>query len=264
MLKINNLFSSTQNLKVQISFNSGNLMVYAPSTVGLGDSSNNLIDFYREINVGSILIITPSYYGNDIGAFQYSSTYPRKNGNSISWNSLIPTKQYVLKILEIREFNGWMTFTVESLTYSGAFNIPASALISLDFILAPKNSGGNISVNSNFTKQFSFGGVLTPQQLTTNTNNYSTTNLSTCNFLRLSSSSEVNLTGIQAPNPITNQTIFLTNIGNNNITLKNSSLFSLAGNRFYITNNIILGPNSGVTLIYDNITFGWRCFGVQN
>jgi len=264
VVRINNTIPSTRNLKIQVSFNAGNINPYTPARLGFADNSTSLVDFYREINVGSILIITSSHYGNDIGTFQYSTTYPRQSGSGIGWQALITAQQYVFKILKIEEFNGWFTFTVEALKYSGLIDIPAAALISLNFILAPKNNGGNISIDSNFTKQLSFGGVLTPPQLITNTNNYNPTNLESSNFLRLSSSSDINLTGLQAPSPNTNQTIFLTNIGNNNITLKNRSLFSLANNRFYIKDDIVLEPDSGVTLIYDTISLAWRCFGVQN
>jgi hypothetical protein len=261
VVRINSFSNVIPNLKIQVSYNIGNLAVYAPDNVGFGDSTS-LVDFYREITLGSILIIKPSYYGNDIATFQYSSTYPRKNGNSINWDALIPTKQYVFKIIGIEQFNGWVTFSVQS--YSSNFNIPAKALISLDFILAAKNGGGDVEVDTNFKKEVSFGGVLTPSQLIANTNNYNPTNLSTCNYLRVRSANDINLTGLQSPTPTTNKTIFITNVGSRNITLKNNSLFSLAQNRFYFTNDIILSPNSGATLIYDTTTLGWRCFGVHN
>ena len=264
-------------LKLQVSYLTGDWNVFNQNAASTNMKGAFMRYFFEQINVGSLLILKTNYFGDQSTKTNLSgqvSRFPRRGWDgtkwTVTWSGLTVNfpESYVFRIQDIQFFEtgtGWATFQLELLNGGiNAIDIPVLELVTLDFILAPQNNGGNIEIDSNFKKQFSFGGVLTPSQLVTNTNNYNPTNLSTCNFLRLSSSSDVNLTGLKAPNPITNQTIFLTNIGNNSITLKNSSLLSLAENRFYITNNIILGPNSGVTLIYDNITLGWRCFGVQN
>lgn len=268
-------------LKIQVSYYTSDFNVFSEAAPNNSSAGAFMRYFFEEINVGSIMTLkvngrpsnnlTPSAFNpTDTDAVTFPvRTYDGTRWN-VAWREVHPLEMttYVFKIKGIEFFDsgtGWATFDVECLNGNvSSIGISVLEPLSIDFILAPKNNGGTIAIDSNFTKQLSFGGVLTPSQLITNTNNYNPTNLESSNFLRLSSSSDINLTGLQAPSPNTNQTIFLTNIGNNNITLKNRSIFSLAQNRFYITDDIILEPDSGVTLIYDTISLAWRCFGIQN
>jgi len=268
-------------LKIQVSYYTSDFNVFSEAAPNNSSAGAFMRYFFEEINVGSIMTLkvngrpsnnlTPSAFNpTDTDAVTFPVRTYDGTRWKVAWREVHPveTTTYVFKIKGIEFFDsgtGWATFDVECLNGNvSAIGISVLEPLSIDFILAPKNNGGTISIDSNFTKQLSFGGVLTPSQLITNTNNYNPANLESCNYLRLSSSSDVNLTGLQAPSPNTNQTVFLTNIGNNNITLKNRSLFSLANNRFYIKDDIVLEPDSGVTLIYDTISLAWRCFGVQN
>jgi hypothetical protein len=124
-------------------------------------------------------------------------------------------------------------------------------------------TGGDFSQNINFTGQFSLGGVLSPPALSTDTDDYNPTGLSSCNFLRLSADSDVNLTGIQSPVPSSNQVIFLLNLGSGNVNLLDNNAGSTASNRFYMNNDRLLNTNEGVIIIYDTIIAGWRCLAFQ-
>ena len=114
-----------------------------------------------------------------------------------------------------------------------------------------------------FSESITFGGSLTPPIITGDQSNYSPSGLQNTNFLRLSSVGNINITGLQAPTPVSNQGIFICNIGVNNIMIKNDNSSSIAKNRFLIGNNKTLQPNEGIMLIYDNISLRWRSQAIQ-
>mgnify|MGYP006275397113 CR=1 FL=1 len=124
-------------------------------------------------------------------------------------------------------------------------------------------TGGNFTDNVSLEGQFALKGALTPTTLTTTTHNYNPPGLATCNFLRLSASTNISLSGIQAPSPTTFQVIFLINIGSGNILLIRNNPGSLSANQFKMNNDQMLNTNEGVVLIYDAIVGGWRCVGTQ-
>lgn len=103
--------------------------------------------------------------------------------------------------------------------------------------------------------------IITPTILGADTNNYNPTSLQTSSIIRLSSSLAISLTGVTAPNTARNKVLFLYNVGAFNITLVNASASSTAGNRFNMGANLILAPNSGIILTYDQVSASWLCFG---
>lgn len=98
--------------------------------------------------------------------------------------------------------------------------------------------------------------VISPTSLGASANNYSPTSMSTSSWLRLTSSLDVDITGLATG--ASGRTVAIVNIGSFNITLKNASGSSTATNRFAFAGDIVLTPNTGVILIYDNTTQRWR------
>lgn len=103
----------------------------------------------------------------------------------------------------------------------------------------------------------SFSGVITPTQLTANTNDYNPTSLGTANVVRVSSNAPINLTGIVPPRNFCGQ--WWLNVGGSAITLPHESGLSSAANRFNFAagNNIVLNRTGMVFLYYDQPSSRW-------
>lgn len=124
-----------------------------------------------------------------------------------------------------------------------------------------RSNGSNwlkVTTTGEFTGTISFGGDLTPPNITGNTNNYSPTGLSTCNFLRLSTTGNFNITGLLAPATAVNQGIFICNVGTNNFILKNQDAGSTAANRFLLGGDRTIQADEGLMVIYDQVSQRWR------
>lgn len=106
---------------------------------------------------------------------------------------------------------------------------------------------------------FGTTGVITPTTLAANQNNYTPTGISTAAVVRLSASVAVDITGLVSST--SGRIIALCNVGSFNITLKDESASSTAANRFALTGDIVLTPDSGVVLQYDATSIRWRPFG---
>ena len=91
--------------------------------------------------------------------------------------------------------------------------------------------------------------ITTADIITTNTNNYNPTNLQSSRILKISSSSNISISGLTAP--AYSKIIFLINVGDNQITLQNNHANSTAGNRFLFNGNVALKQNESVILFYD-------------
>lgn len=100
-------------------------------------------------------------------------------------------------------------------------------------------------------------GVVSPAQLTANTDNWSVTGLSTAAVIRASTNASRNLTGIASPTA--GQRVTLCNVGSFDLVLMHD-VTSTAANRFYCPNNtdLTLDPNASVDLWYDNTSSRWR------
>lgn len=123
----------------------------------------------------------------------------------------------------------------------------------------PITTTGTVTIGSLVTN-----GILIPAALTTNTNDWNPAGLSSCMFLRASATTNVSLTGIQAPNPASNLVIFLLNLGSGNINILRNNAGSSVGNRFINNNDVLLNTNECVIMMYDSTSLGWRIFGIQN
>lgn len=104
-------------------------------------------------------------------------------------------------------------------------------------------------------------GVLSPAQLTANTDNYAPTGIVNANCLRLSTDASRNLTGINAWKD--GRLCFIFNVGTNDLVLVNDAT-STAANRFLLGANVTLNANEGIGLWYDATSSRFRAFGVHN
>ena len=81
--------------------------------------------------------------------------------------------------------------------------------------------------------------IITPAQLTTNTDNYNPTGLATCNVIRQDISASIELSGLEAPASGVNKVIWFQSIttANRNIKFMHNSSSSSVGNRFFLRDN---------------------------
>lgn len=104
-------------------------------------------------------------------------------------------------------------------------------------------------------------GVVSPAQITANTDNWAVTGLSTAGVIRASTDASRNLTGIASPT--SGQALLLVNVGAFDLVLVHDAT-STAANRFLCPGsaNLTLNPNDSVRLWYDNTSSRWRVIGV--
>lgn len=107
------------------------------------------------------------------------------------------------------------------------------------------------------------GDYLAPSPLTGNTDNWAPTGVNNYGVLHVTSSSAVDLTGIQAPSPATLTIVILINSGSFTITLKHDNAGSTAANRFYLPQSLdmALPTNGSALLLYDTAYSRWRAIG---
>lgn len=98
-------------------------------------------------------------------------------------------------------------------------------------------------------------GILSPAQITGNQNDYNPTSLDSTSICRLSSDASRNITGMAGG--IAGRTIFVHNVGAQDIVLKDETTSS-ATNRFALTADLTLSPDSVAILQYDGTTGRWR------
>jgi hypothetical protein len=115
--------------------------------------------------------------------------------------------------------------------------------------------------DSPLSGQVAFTGIITPTALSSTTNDWAPTGLSTASVIRASSSVDVTITGLSAqPSGVT---IFLQNVGSNLLTLADSSGSSSAANQFSFGGaDVVLGPSYGLVLRYDGTSSRWRSSGI--
>jgi hypothetical protein len=102
--------------------------------------------------------------------------------------------------------------------------------------------------------------IISPAQITANTNDYNPAGLQTATVMRLSTDVSRNLTGITALTA-GNRAVKVFNIGATDLVLKHEDVASVAANRFYLGIDLTLAANEGCTLWYDTTSARWRCCG---
>lgn len=113
---------------------------------------------------------------------------------------------------------------------------------------------GNLTVQ----KTVKWTGILTPTELTSNTNNYAPPSFADNTILRISSDATRDLTGIVPGASQTGRLIYLTNVGSNTINLRNESASSTAANRFALGVDFALNAGVTIGLWYDGTSSRWR------
>ena len=104
---------------------------------------------------------------------------------------------------------------------------------------------------------FALPGVITPTQLSADTDDWAPTGLSAASIIRVSTDASRNLTGLTGG--ASGRVIALANVGSFNLVLKKLSSSSSAGNQFSLTQDLIVIPTQIVLLVYDNTSTKWRC-----
>ncbi len=118
-------------------------------------------------------------------------------------------------------------------------------------------SGTATTQDLNVLGTFSLSGVLVPSALTTDTNDYDPPGIEDSSTIQLSSTIDVNLSGINAP--LVDGTFYwIDNTGTKTITLLSKSTLSAPGNRFLISNPVPIPPDGSVEVHYDGVNAGWR------
>ncbi len=103
-----------------------------------------------------------------------------------------------------------------------------------------------------------FDSEVAPPSLSANQNDFNPTNLSTASVLMLTASVPVDLTGLVSSS-VSGRTLWLYNVGANNITLKHQSASSTAANRFIGRGgaDTVLTPNTAVQLWFSASQTRW-------
>lgn len=106
-------------------------------------------------------------------------------------------------------------------------------------------------------ERFSYKGVLTPAQITADTDDYNPSGLTTATVLRVSTDAARNLTGIAGGEE--GRLLLLINVGSFNITLKHDQT-STAANRInnIVSADLVIGPGDYTLLLYDSTALRWR------
>lgn len=122
------------------------------------------------------------------------------------------------------------------------------------------DSGTDTYIDDSIHTEFKLKGTaLTPSQITSNQNDYNPTGWNEKQtILRLSSDASRNITGLIPGSNPKNRHVWIFNVGSNNIVLKDDDSGSSAANRFALSGDITLTPDSSALLYYDSTTSKWR------
>lgn len=112
------------------------------------------------------------------------------------------------------------------------------------------------SIVGSFASSISFTGVITPTQISANTNDWAPAGFSSAYLVRISSDAARNLTGIAGG--ATGREIMLANVGTFTITLVGNSGLSTAANRLLLDTDISLLATEAISFNYDVTSQGWR------
>ncbi len=139
------------------------------------------------------------------------------------------------------------------------------------------NSTGVLSGNSGFTynlntsvltvggsivgalgqfNRFELIGTISPAQITATQDNYNPTGLSTASVLRLTTDSSRNITGLAGG--ADGRVLIIHNVGSFNLVLMDEGGTSTDINRFALSSNQTIPPDTSVAIQYDVTTHRWR------
>lgn len=102
--------------------------------------------------------------------------------------------------------------------------------------------------------------VISPSQISADTNDYAPAGFSGASMLRLSTDASRNITGLAGGSA--GRMVLIHNVGGFNMVLTDEDALSAAANRFKLNANLTLLPDASVLLQYDATTAMWRAVGV--
>jgi hypothetical protein len=152
---------------------------------------------------------------------------------------------------------------------SGGGATPGGASGDVQYNNGASAFGGEAAFNYDFTNdrlvvpglkvnnEFFLNGEITPTQLAANTNDYNPTGFATAVRVRLSTDASRDLTGLVPPASPDGLVKIITNVGSNNLVLKNESASSTAANRFTLGADLTLTAGKTAILLYDSNTSRW-------
>jgi len=135
----------------------------------------------------------------------------------------------------------------------------AAAICLCSTLASPLQSQSTPVKNGLMQGTFAVAGDISPTQLTGDVNNYDPTGLSTASVLRLSSDASRTITGLAGGSD--GRLLWLHNTGAENIVLADASGSSTEANRFALTGDTTLTPDTAVLVQYDATTLRWRVIG---
>lgn len=140
-------------------------------------------------------------------------------------------------------------------------NISPTAVYSSPPVVLDLGTSANPWGNVYFGQGTYRTGVVTPPIIGSNVDNWVVTGLATASFIRASTNGAHSVSGLA--NPANGQMVRLINVGTQTLTLLHDTT-STAANRFLLPNNasLVLNPNDGVSLWYDNASSRWRGLGI--
>ncbi|MFN7609448.1 MAG: hypothetical protein ACK5QX_00710 [bacterium] len=119
-------------------------------------------------------------------------------------------------------------------------------------------SGATYEVHS-IAKALELKGALVPAALTANANDYNPSGLSDAANLKLSSTANIDVTGIAGG--AEGRVLLIKNVGNFLITLKDENAGSAASNRFSTPGDVELPPGKMVLAVYGSLQNRWDVIG---
>ena len=122
-----------------------------------------------------------------------------------------------------------------------------------DNIYLDTETGDPFKVNA----PIEFSNIITPPDITVSQNDYNPTDLDDAHALLLTSTANVNITGLVSTGFSLGRQILISNRGTFNITLVNESASSSAANRFSFPGNYTISPKCAVILEYLTGTNRW-------
>lgn len=125
------------------------------------------------------------------------------------------------------------------------------------------NLTGSLGMSGSLQLQggLQFDGTFGEATLTANTDDLVINNLVNSILVRLESTSNVQLTGIEVPDQTKTYFFTVFNVGTNNIIFKNNNVGSLNQNRFLLGGDVTVQGGEGLTLIYDPVDLKFRSPG---
>lgn len=178
------------------------------------------------------------------------------DGNGSTFNYIYNTRAPLATDYNYTVGDRWIDTVAkhEYLLLSNAVNAAVWKITTMDI-----DANGNVTFTGGVTFEngISYGDAAN-FTISANTNNLAITLNQV--LIRLNSTGNYNLTGVVSPDPESTLTIYIVNIGANNVTLKNNDINSLAENRFNMGTDILLQPGEALIFVYDTIANKWQAF----